>query len=302
MSISISDTIQGALCCPLCHGKLLIDTIARCTTCDQKYCFSTDEPLNFQLQAIKQQRYTVDVGAPATLPTDSFFRPLEVSSQGGINFSEISIPKHLGAELASYIEPPVQDNTIALDLGCGKTPNKEILEFSGYDYLGLDFREPKATLRGDAHALPIKDDAIDLCVSLAVLEHLQHPQIAIQEVYRVLKPGSRFIGSVAFLQPFHDYSYQHLSHLGIYSLLKTAGFEVEAVAPCADYSVLVANSRQLFRQMNRKYSKMIIKPIIHLHKLWWRFNPIVPGDKNLTDIRRIQKFSGVQQFVARKKK
>lgn len=301
MSASISDTIKGALCCPLCHGELEIDSYAQCRVCDRQYSFANDGPLNIQLQKAKQQQYTVEVGISPTLPEDAFFKPLNKNQQGCIDFSAITIPKHLGPELASYIDVPIGKGAVALDLGCGKVPNKEIIEFAGYDYLGLDYREPEATLRGDAHALPIKDNSVDICVSLAVLEHLQHPHIAVQEVFRVLKPGSRFIGSVAFLQPFHDYSYHHLSHLGVYSLLKSSGFEVEAVAPCGDYSVLVANSRQLFRQMDRKYSKMLIKPLMYLHKLWWHYKPIVPRDKNLTEIRRVQKFSGVQQFVARKK-
>ena len=172
---------------------------------------------------------------------------------------------------------------------------------AGYEYVGLDYREPEATLRGDAHALPLKDNSVDFAISLAVLEHVQHPILAVQEIGRVLRHGARFVGSVAFLQPFHDYSYSHLSHLGIFTILSSCKFEVEVVAPSKEYSVLIANSRQLFRQMNRKYSKMLVQPLIFLHKLWWKYKPIVPSNRALSDIIRMQKFAGSQHFVARKK-
>ncbi len=87
----------------------------------------------------------------------------------------------------------------------------------------------------------------------------------------------------------------------MYSLLVDNGFEVEALAPSREYSVLVANARQLFRQMNRKRSKLLVKPLIALHKLWWKYNPIVPGDPELTNTKRLLKFTGSQHFVATKK-
>lgn len=37
--------------------------------------------------------------------------------------------------------------------------------------------------------LPLKDESIDVALSLAVLEHLDRPDVFLQEVHRVLKPG-----------------------------------------------------------------------------------------------------------------
>ena len=55
--------------------------------------------------------------------------------------------------------------------------------------------------------------------------------VAIAELQRVLKPGAAFFGVVAFLEPFHDNSYCHLTHLGTRSVLESAGFCVERLWP-----------------------------------------------------------------------
>jgi SAM-dependent methyltransferase len=43
---------------------------------------------------------------------------------------------------------------------------------------------------------PIRDQSFDLAVCTEMLEHLLHPQRALDEVHRVLRPGGRLIGSV----------------------------------------------------------------------------------------------------------
>jgi SAM-dependent methyltransferase len=43
---------------------------------------------------------------------------------------------------------------------------------------------------------PIRDHAFDLAVCTEMLEHLLHPQRALAEAHRILRPGGRLIGSV----------------------------------------------------------------------------------------------------------
>jgi len=49
-------------------------------------------------------------------------------------------------------------------------------------------------IQANAEAIPLPG-SIDLVVSLEVLEHLPNPEIAIGEVFRILKPGSIFWAS-----------------------------------------------------------------------------------------------------------
>ncbi len=50
---------------------------------------------------------------------------------------------------------------------------------------------------GTAESLPFENNFFDLVVLAWVLEHLEHPEKAFQEIYRALKPG----GKVIFLTP-----------------------------------------------------------------------------------------------------
>lgn len=44
--------------------------------------------------------------------------------------------------------------------------------------------------RGVGENLPFRDNTFDLVVSLAVLEHVQHVRLVVQETFRILKPGA----------------------------------------------------------------------------------------------------------------
>lgn len=56
---------------------------------------------------------------------------------------------------------------------------------------------------GDIHDLPLGDGSLDAVICIAVLEHVENPIRAMQEVYRVLKPGGYAFLYVPFLYYYH---------------------------------------------------------------------------------------------------
>jgi SAM-dependent methyltransferase len=54
---------------------------------------------------------------------------------------------------------------------------------------------------GDIHALPVADNSVDAIVCSSVIEHVENPILAVEEVYRVLRPG----GYAFFYAPFLFY-------------------------------------------------------------------------------------------------
>ncbi len=56
---------------------------------------------------------------------------------------------------------------------------------------------------GDIHALPFTDNSQDAIICIAVLEHVENPIKAMQEMYRVLKPGGYCFVYVPFLFYYH---------------------------------------------------------------------------------------------------
>lgn len=56
---------------------------------------------------------------------------------------------------------------------------------------------------GDIHALPMQDNSVDAIICLAVLEHVENPILASQEMYRTLKKNGYCFVYVPFLYYYH---------------------------------------------------------------------------------------------------
>lgn len=50
----------------------------------------------------------------------------------------------------------------------------------------------------DAHILPFKDESVELLIASEIVEHLNDPELAAKEMWRVLKPGGRIIVSTPY--------------------------------------------------------------------------------------------------------
>jgi SAM-dependent methyltransferase len=227
------------------------------------------------------------------------FGTLHPRSDSEVDFSGSNPPWHLTRELLSYFPKAASSRSIALDLGCGSGLHREICERAGFQWAGLDYSNPMAPMLGDGHALPFRAASIEFVVSMAVLEHIQYPFVVAQEVLRVLKPGGYYIGTVAFLEPFHGESYYHHTHLGTYNTLNSAGFEVLRVAPNPSWSGLRAQANMsLFPRLPGFLTAALVWPLEALHKLWWRIGATFrPG---ASERLRLLANAGSFEFVARK--
>jgi len=87
---------------------------------------------------------------------------------------------------------------------------------------------PNVDIVGDAHQLPYTDNSADAIYCEAVLEHLEDPVRAVEEMFRILKPGGKLIAITPFLQAFHGYPnhFQNFTVIGHARLFSRAGFVV----------------------------------------------------------------------------
>jgi SAM-dependent methyltransferase len=121
-------------------------------------------------------------------------------------------------EFMSVISALLPSASHVLDLGCGPRDQAAPIEHLGHQYVGFDYSGDSADFLADAHAIPFADSSLDCVFSYAVFEHLHNPFVALQEVWRVLKPGGYLVGSLSHGEPFHQ-SYFHLTPWGLVSLI-----------------------------------------------------------------------------------
>jgi SAM-dependent methyltransferase len=268
-----------------------------CDHCKTEYSSIDNETLDLRLKKQKKIDYTFTVNTPLLDNPDFKFEVLLKNNRSEVDFRNVNIPHHLTEEIMSYFPKAKTSTSFMLDLGCGSTTHREVCEHAGFSYIGLDYASEEAQILGDAHSLPFKDNSFEFVLSIAVLEHIQYPFLMMKEVNRVLKPDGIFIGTVAFLEPFHANSYYHHTHLGTYNSLKEGGFDIQYIAPSKEWSVLIAQSKILFPKIPRFIAKLLVLPLYMAHRLWWGFLNLFTT-KSLEKIR-ILKTTGAFSFVAK---
>jgi len=281
---------RGLLACPSCGGNI---TSEQCNGCSAGYNLASS-PIDLRLQRPKQVSVNFVLGE-TTDPLDRV--RLEPLGIGPFPAPNVAIPKHLSYELISHIPRANRADAVALDLGCGDAKHRGVLEALGYRYVGVDYDAKGAPILADAHALPFGNGVFDVIISIAVLEHIRFPAVMMSEAYRVLKCGGTFVGTVAFLEPFHSNSYTHHTHLGTVSTLRGAGFDVEKVAPNPRWQVLDAQAKNgLFPGLPAPLVRSAVRSAVAVHRLAWKVART--RHAGLTELARLQKHAGAFAFVA----
>jgi SAM-dependent methyltransferase len=97
-----------------------------------------------------------------------------------------------------------------LDVGCGQSPYKFLIDRRAARYVGIDVLEADTFGAGhetvvafDGEHIPFPDEHFDAVVCTEVLEHVQHFQNLVDDIHRVMKPGARAIVTVPWSARFH---------------------------------------------------------------------------------------------------
>lgn len=120
-----------------------------------------------------------------------------------------------------------------IDIGCGSKPYAEMMrpfvtEHIGVDHVGSFHSKQNVNLFGTAYDIPAADAAFDSAICTSVLEHLEEPELALRECFRVIKSGSVVIYTVPFIWPLHEEprDFYRFSKYGLEYLFKKTGFEI----------------------------------------------------------------------------
>ena len=118
-----------------------------------------------------------------------------------------------------------------LDIGCGSKPYRKYL-LAVHEYVGMDEnREVKPDVLGAAQNIAFSGEYFDSVICTEVLEHLPEPQIAIQEIRRVLKNGGFLYLTVPQEWSLHyePNDFYRFTKFGIKYLLEKNEFEIIAL-------------------------------------------------------------------------
>jgi SAM-dependent methyltransferase len=166
------------------------------------------------------------------------------------SFDASAVPTWFNEEKNKFYFLKDVERGLLLDVGCGQG-NRTTFEKLGFHYIGSDIsfdsqqrsnEPPDVDLVADTHRLPIRNASIAAINSTAVIEHLYLPYAAVSEWMRILKPGGLLVGSCSFLEAEHYDSQSHYTALGLFRLLRSAGFNVEYIYPGLSLWELHSNS------------------------------------------------------------
>lgn len=166
--------------------------------------------------------------------------------------------------IKTYFKSLPKDEKLKIyDFGCGQKPYQVFV--SNHEYIGIDIDQANtmADIYADIVNLPIEDSQADIVVSFYVLEHVQNPQLVLNEKYRILKDGGELFMLIPMYWEEHEqpHDYFRFTRYGIKMLMKNAGFkEIKIEEVNTNYAILGMHLARLFS--GKQYLKFLV-PVIN---------------------------------------
>jgi ubiquinone/menaquinone biosynthesis C-methylase UbiE len=131
-----------------------------------------------------------------------------------------------------------------IDIGCGEKPYRSLFapyvaEHIGVDHVDTQHAKHEIDLVGTAYAIPVADRTFDTALCTAVLEHLEEPEVALRECYRVLAPGGHAIYVAPLFWHLHEdpRDFYRYTKYGLEYLFRKAGLELVELKPLSGFWV-----------------------------------------------------------------
>ena len=125
-----------------------------------------------------------------------------------------------------------------LDYGCGTSPYQTLFNYNQYHRSDIvnENSDSEITIISAAQTI-YENDSFDSVICSEVLEHVEDVGAALDEIYRVLKPGGYALITTPFVWPLHahPYDFRRFTLDGLTSLLKDKQFVVKNKIKSSSY-------------------------------------------------------------------
>lgn len=164
---------------------------------------------------------------------------------------------------------------ILLDIGCGEKPYESMTQGLVTIHIGLDHpgslhNKQNTDIFATAYETGVAAKSIDTVLCTVVLEHLEYPQEALNEIYRIMKPGGYLIISTPLFWHLHEEprDFFRYTKYGLAHLLSSAGFELIELNPLSGFTVTFCQELVYFLNRLRRgpfrYPTTVIQTIIQM--------------------------------------
>jgi len=167
----------------------------------------------------------------------SKFYKIRYSGTGFLYHAKYATEMLEGARLSKNLTHKI------LDVGCGNGFVSGL--FPNFDIVGIDISDgmlqnnPYVCLKASAESIPFPDNHFDFVICRSLLHHLERPELGLKEMYRVLKPGGKWV----CYDPNHNFLFEAIRHLfqktdrfshlhksfndkQLFELIENAGFKI----------------------------------------------------------------------------
>ena len=188
-----------------------------------------------------------------------------------------------------------------IDIGCGEKPYASITKEFVTEHVGVDHRDSlhgsrNVDLDSTAYDIPVPDGSFDSALCTAVLEHLEEPERAIREAFRVLRPGGKAIYTVPLFWHLHEEprDFFRFTKFGLRYLFEKVGFEVLELRPLSGIWVTLG-------QMLAYHLGVFDSGVVHKIRLMVPLYALVQAGALLLDkIDRAEQWTWAYLLVAQK--
>ncbi|MGB3298919.1 MAG: class I SAM-dependent methyltransferase [Phormidesmis sp.] len=180
-----------------------------------------------------------------------------------LSLSDIAPTCPISLQDAYSFDEIISSSMLVADIGCGYGPLRSVVENKGAKWIGIEpFSSRSDIVKASAEALPFEDSYFDVVIMNAVLEHIPDVSKAFSEVSRVLKKDGCLIGYVAFMECFHEISYNHLSHKALEEYSRRNGMTLEKISPGGAFGIDYHCARLLepFTRFSSFFTRKILRP------------------------------------------